>query len=169
MNEHSVTIETAAPQTGADKDAFDRLTSLGWSGGLAAIVAGLAVSFLLFGYALVYWRNADMDFMVIYSALAMNAGKPQQFLDHTAYLTILSVKSWFQLLHGLGLLDATTLPAMPPASDASAFDAAMTQAVRGDARAQPPKRSRCRFPTARRKRSTGSRSRPTRWHAFPKR
>ncbi len=130
MNEHSVTIETAAPQTGADKDAFDRLTSLGWSGGLAAIVAGLAVSFLLFGYALVYWRNADMDFMVIYSALAMNAGKPQQFLDHTAYLTILSVKSWFQLLHGLGLLDATTLPAMPPASDASAFDAAMTQAVR---------------------------------------
>jgi hypothetical protein len=130
MSEHSVTIETAAPQTGADKDAFDRLTSLGWSGGLAAIVAGLAVSFLLFGYALVYWRNADMDFMVIYSALAMNAGKPQQFLDHTAYLTILSVKSWFQLLHGLGLLDATTLPAMPPASDASAFDAAMTHAVR---------------------------------------
>ena len=61
----------------------------------------------------IYWRNADMDFMVIYSALAMNDGKPQQFLDHTAYLTILSVKSWFQLLHDLGLLDACTLPAMP--------------------------------------------------------
>ena len=91
-------------------DTLDRLTFLGWRRSLAAIMAGLAVSFLLFGYFVVYWRNADMDFMVIYSALAMNAGKPQQYLDHTAYLTILSVKSWFALLHGLGLLDAWTLP-----------------------------------------------------------
>ena len=111
-------------------DAFDRLTFLGWSWGLVAIVVGLAASFLLFGYFVVYYRNADMDFMVIYSALAMNAGKPQHFLDHTAYLTILSVKSWFELLHGLGLLDAWSLPAMPPASDAAAFEAAMTHAVR---------------------------------------
>jgi len=111
-------------------DTLDRLTFLGWRRSLAAIMAGLAVSFLLFGYFVVYWRNADMDFMVIYSALAMNAGKPQQYLDHTAYLTILSVKSWFALLHGLGLLDAWTLPAMPKAIDAAAFDAAMTQAVR---------------------------------------
>jgi hypothetical protein len=111
-------------------DALDRLTFLGWRRSLAAIVAGLAVSFLLFGYFVVYWRNADMDFMVIYSALAMNAGKPQQYLDHTAYLTILLVKSWFVLLHHVGLLDAWTLPAMPKASDAAAFDAAMTHAVR---------------------------------------
>src|SRR5207244_8122263 len=76
------------------------------------------------------WRNADMDFMVIYSALAMNDGKPQQFLDHTAYLTILSIKSWFQLLHGFGLFDAYTLPAIPSAANATAFDAAMTSAVR---------------------------------------
>jgi hypothetical protein len=130
MNEHPVTLEKAKPRIIATSDVFDRLTFLGWPEGLAAIVAGLAVSFLLSGYALVYWRNADMDFMVIYSALAMNAGKPQQFLDHTAYLTILSVKSWFQLLHGFGLMDAYTLPAIPPASDAPAFDAAMTQAVR---------------------------------------
>jgi len=130
MNKHPATVKKAEPQIVATSDVFDRLAFLGWSEGLAAIVAGLAVSFLLVGYALVYWRNADMDFMVIYSALAMNAGKPQQFLDHTAYLTILSVKSWFQLLHGLGLLDAYTLPAMPPASDVTAFDAAMTQAVR---------------------------------------
>ncbi|MGH6739560.1 MAG: hypothetical protein ACREDY_11120, partial [Bradyrhizobium sp.] len=63
----------------------------------------------------------------IYSALAMNAGKPQQFVDHTAYLTILSLKSWFALLHDLGLLNAWTLPAMP--KDAAAFDVAMTHAV----------------------------------------
>src|SRR5882757_5107851 len=84
------------------KDAFDRLTFLGWKKGLAAIVAGLATSFFLFGYALVYWRNADMDLMVIYNALVLNDGKPQQFFDHTAYLTILSVKLWFQWLHALG-------------------------------------------------------------------
>jgi len=111
-------------------DVLDRLTFLGWRRSLVAILAGLALSFVLFGYAVVYWRNADMDFMVIYSALAMNAGKPQQYLDHTAYLTILSVKSWFSLLHGLGLLNPWTLPAMPKAADATAFDAAMTQAVR---------------------------------------
>jgi hypothetical protein len=121
---------SAAPPFGAAKDAFERLTFLGWRGGLAAIVAGMALSFFLFGFAVIYWRNADMDFMVIYSALAMNDGKPQQFLDHTAYLTILSIKSWFQLLHGVGLLDAYTLPAIPPAANAAAFDTAMTSAVR---------------------------------------
>jgi hypothetical protein len=130
MNEHPVNFDTAEPRIVAPADAFDRLTPLGWWGGLAAIVAGLAASFALYGYALVYWRNADMDFMVIYSSLAMNDGKPQHFLDHTAYLTIVSVKDWFVGLHGLGLLDAYTLPAIPPASDAAAFDAAMTQAVR---------------------------------------
>jgi hypothetical protein len=130
MNQHSAAVEAAGPKIDATNDTFDRLTSLGWSVGLTAIVAGLAVSFLLFGYAVIYWRNADMDFMVIYSALAMNDGKPQHFLDHTAYLTILSVKSWFQLLHGLGLLDTYTLPAVPPANDISAFDTAMAHAVR---------------------------------------
>ena len=118
------------PSSATRSDAFDRLTFLGWSWSLVAIVAGLAASFLLFGYAVIYWRNADMDFMVIYSALAMNAGHPQRFVDHTAYLTILLIKSWFALLHDLGLLDAWTLPAIPPAADPAAFDAAMTQAVR---------------------------------------
>jgi hypothetical protein len=130
MKLNPATGQAAEPRIVATTDAFDRLTSLGWSKGLAAIIAGLAASFVLFGYALIYWRNADMDFMVTYSALAMNDGKPQQFLDHTAYLTILSLKYWFQGLHGVGLLDAYTLPAIPPASDAAAFDTAMTQAVR---------------------------------------
>src|SRR5438477_12143313 len=116
MTQLSAPAFVARPPSGMANDAFDRLTFLGWRGGLAASVAGLAVSFFLFGFAVIYWRNADMDFMVIYSALAMNDGKPQQFLDHTAYLTILSVKSWFQLLHGFGLFDAYTLPAIPSAS-----------------------------------------------------
>lgn len=91
---------------GPATDSLDRLTFLGWRKGLAAIVVGLAASFFLFGYALVYWRNADMDFMVIYNALLLNDGRPQQFFDHPAYITILAVQGWFKLLHGFGLLDA---------------------------------------------------------------
>src|SRR5450631_385671 len=130
MNQFPTPAGATAPKIDAAKDAFDRSTFLGWRWGLTAITAGLTASFFLYGYALIYWRNADMDFMVIYSALALNDGKPQLFFDHTAYLTILSVKSWFQLLHGLGLLDAWSLSAIPPAANAAAFDAAMTGAVR---------------------------------------
>jgi hypothetical protein len=130
MDQFSTAALAADPPNSTAKDAFDRLTFLGWNGGLAAIVAGLAASFFLFGYALIYWRNADMDFMVIYNALALNDGKPQLFFDHTAYITILSVKLWYHLLHALGLLDAWSLSAIPPASDVRAFDAGMTSAVR---------------------------------------
>src|SRR6266446_502301 len=130
MTQILATAATAKPHTDTAKDAFDRLTLLGWRWGLAAIVAGTAASFLLFGYALIYWRNADMDFMVVYNALALNDGKAQLFFDHTAYITILSAKLWFQLLHALGLLDAWSLSAIPSASNTAAFDAAMTGAVR---------------------------------------
>lgn len=123
-------VPSSVAATASRRDAFDRLTFLGWGWGLAAIVAGLALSFFAFGYAVIYWRNADMDFMVIYNALAMNDGKPQHFFDHTAYLTILTVKHWFRFLHGLGLLQAFSLSTMPPSSDVAAFDAAMTHAVR---------------------------------------
>src|SRR3982074_1602273 len=129
MNEFPAPAATTPPVPAA-KDAFARLNLLGWRWGLTAIAAGLAASFFLFGYALVYWRHADMDFMVIYNALALNDGKPQLFFDHTAYITILSVKYWFWLLHALGLLDAWSLSAIPPASDAAGFDAAMASAVR---------------------------------------
>jgi hypothetical protein len=124
--------QTSAPRppSRAGFDALAPLTFLGWRLGLAAIVASLAASFFLYGYALVYWRNADMDLMVIYNALVLNDGKPQQFFDHTGYLTILSVKVWFEMLHGLGLLDPYSLSSLPPASNPGAFDAAMTSAVR---------------------------------------
>ena len=128
MDQSPTRASTTQPQIRAAQDAFDRLTFLGWRWGLAAIVAGMAASFFLFGYALIYWRNADMDFMVIYNALVLNDGKPQLFFDHTGYITILSVKVWFELLHGLGLLDGYSLSTIPPASDPAAFDAAMTGA-----------------------------------------
>jgi hypothetical protein len=119
-------IERSAPP----RDTLARLTPLGWSGGLATLAIGLAASFFLFGYFAIYWRNADMDFMVVYNALVMNDGKPQEFFDHPGYLMILSVQYAFRALHAIGLLDAWTLPAIPSASNGAAFDAAMTQAVR---------------------------------------
>src|SRR5215831_6459916 len=121
---------SSAAVLASPSDTLDRLTFLGWRRGLLAIVAGLAASFFLFGYAVVYWRNADMDFVVVYNALAMNAGHPQSYFDHTAYLTILSVKSWFALLHKLGLLDAWSLAAIPKPDDAAAFDVAMAHVIR---------------------------------------
>src|SRR5450755_1468995 len=130
MKSSPTTADATAPPIVAARDAFDRLTFHGWRWGLAAIVAGLAASFFLYGYALIYWRNADMDFMVIYNALVLNDGKPQLFFDHTAYITILSLKLWYQLLHALGLLDALSLSSIPSAADPAAFDAAMTSAVR---------------------------------------
>src|SRR5260221_1725978 len=129
MNQLPTSASTPEPKVHAAKDAFDWLF-LDWWWGLTAIAAGLAVSFFLFGYALVYWRNADMDFMVIYNALVLNDGKPQLFFDHTAYITILSLKLWFRLLHALGLLDAWSLSSMPSATNPAAFEAAMTSAVR---------------------------------------
>jgi hypothetical protein len=130
MTELAAPAPSPATRSGARTDALDRLTSLGWRWGLVAIIAGLVLSFVLLGYAVVYFRNADMDFMVIYNALVMNDGKPQAFFDHPAYLTILTLKSWFWLLHALGLLDAWTFSAIPPASDGAAFATAMTDAVR---------------------------------------
>src|SRR3569832_559686 len=128
MNLSSTSAQS--PQSRVRADALAPLTILGWRWGLAAIVVSLMASFFLYGYAVVYWRNADMDFMVIYNALALNDGKPQQFFDHTGYLTIVSVKVWFEMLHGLGLLGPYSLSSMPPASNPAAFDAAMTSAVR---------------------------------------
>jgi hypothetical protein len=130
MNQSPTPSSITTPQPLAVKDVLARSTFFGWRWGLAAIVAGLAASFFLLGYALIYWRNADMDFMVIYNAFLLNEGKPQQFFDHTAYITIVMAKFWFQLLHALGLLDAWSLSAIPSASNLPAFEAAMTSAVR---------------------------------------
>jgi hypothetical protein len=71
-----------------------------------------------------------MDFMVVYNALLLNDGRPQEFFDHPGYLTILSAKYAFQGLHAIGLLDAHSLRSIPSAGDVVAFDAAMTHAVR---------------------------------------
>jgi len=125
-------IQTSATPSPQDprRDALARLTPFGWTGGMAVILALLAASFFLAGYFVIYWRNADMDFVVIYNALALNDGKPQTYYDHPAYITIISLKLWFKLLHSLGLLESWKLSSFPPASDIPAFETAMTATVR---------------------------------------
>lgn len=126
----SAEISQSIPaKVGGGSDALARLTPFGWKGGLAVIVLLLTVSFLLAGYFIAYWRNADMDFMVVYSALSLNDGR-YVFFPHPAYLTIISVSRWFEFLHHVGLLDAPSLSAIPSASNVPAFDAAMTAAIR---------------------------------------
>jgi len=117
------------PDCGERPCAYRRLSPFSWNAGLLLIVALLAASFFLIGYFIVYWRNADMDFMVVYNVFLLNDGQPQFYFDHPAYFTILLVKGWFWFLHQLGLLGALKLSAIP-SSNAEAFDEAMTSAVR---------------------------------------
>ncbi len=124
------TSVAAPPAQGTHTDAFKRLAPFGWTGGIAVILGCLVASFFLAGYFVIYWRNADMDFMIVYNALVLNDGKPQAFFDHPSYFTILSVKLWFQFMHALGLLDAWKLSSIPSALNVPAFDAAMTSAIR---------------------------------------
>ena len=98
-----------------------------WPGSLAGIVAGLALSFLLFGFWWPYWRIGDMDFWMVYEAWLFNDGQPQEWFDHPGYLTILLLGNWFRLLHGIGFLDVYALSALPPPPDA---EHAWTAAVR---------------------------------------
>ena len=127
--EESMSADGRRPDSRGAPDAYPRLEPLSWNRGLLLNVALLAASFFLAGYFVVYWRNADMDFMVVYNVLLLNDGQPQLYFDHPAYFTILLVKGWFWLLHQFGLLDAWKLSAIP-SSSAAAFDAAMTSAVR---------------------------------------
>lgn len=111
-------------------DALARLTRFGWRGGLALIAAGMVLSFFAFGYFVVYWRNADMDLVVVYNALLLNDGRAQNYFDHPGTLTILSLAAWYRALHAFGLIEIASFAQLPPASDVAAFESAMTALVR---------------------------------------
>jgi len=98
-----------------------------WPGSLAAINAGLVVSFFLFGFWWPYWRVADMDFWMVYEGWLFNDGLAQEWFDHPGYFTILLLGLWFRFLHGIGLLDVHALSGLPAPADA---EHAWTMAVR---------------------------------------
>jgi hypothetical protein len=101
----------------------------GWKSSLAALVAGMAVSLLLFGFWMPYWRIADQDLGLAYQGLLLNDGRAQEYFDHTGYLYDLILAAWYWLLHGIGLLPVHALSELPPTSDVAAFDRAWQQLI----------------------------------------
>jgi hypothetical protein len=97
---------------------------------LAAIVLGLVVSVIACGYFMPYWRKADQDLALAYQGLLFNDGAPQNYFDHTGYIYYLAIGAWYAFLHAIGALPIDSLSAMPPSTDAAAFNAAWTNVVR---------------------------------------
>jgi hypothetical protein len=96
----------------------------GWKTSIAGILAGMALSFLLFGFWMPYWRIADMDLTLGYQGLLFSDGRAQEYFNHTGYLNYLAIGAWYDLLHWLGLLPVHALSELPPSSDAAAFNLA---------------------------------------------
>jgi hypothetical protein len=111
----------AAPS--ASSRALD-LFFYSWRTSIACILAGMLVSVLLFGLAMPYWRTADQDLILAYQGLLFNDGLPQEYFDHTGYLSYLLIGLWYKLLHAVGLLPVHAVSEMPPLSATAAFEAA---------------------------------------------
>lgn len=83
-----------------------------------------ALSGLVFGFDLPYWRHADQDLVLAYHGLLLNQGLPQEYFDHPGYTYFLVIAEWYRLLHALGLLPVATLSALPPVADTAAYNEA---------------------------------------------
>ncbi|MBX6330165.1 MAG: hypothetical protein IRY89_16550 [Pseudolabrys sp.] len=114
----------------ASDQPFERLILLNWRGGLLAICAGMLLSFLVAGFWYPYWRVADMDFWIVYNAFLLNAHLPQEYFDHPGYLSILFLSGWLRALHWLGLVNVSSLTALPPVGHMADFTQAWTAATR---------------------------------------
>ena len=112
---------------------FDRLIKFNLAGQFIVIFGGMIISFLIAGFWYPYWRVADMDFVIVYNALLLNAHLPQELFDHPGYLPILLMSYWLRALHGIELIRVDALSGVPPVSNFPAFSAVwmpLTQAGR---------------------------------------
>ncbi len=116
-------------QTGDLAARFGKVFFYGWKTSLVAIALGMAVSLLLIGFFMPYWKVADQDLPLAYNGLLLNDGRAQEYFDHPGYLYHLLLAAWYQLLHWAGLLPVHALSELPPASDVAAFDRAWQQLV----------------------------------------
>jgi hypothetical protein len=110
-----------------------RLVPLDWSNSLFLLFALMIASYFAFGHWYSYWSSADMNFMVVYNALLLNAHLPREYFDHPGHFSIVLVAEWFRALHAMGLLDVASFDALPPVADGAAFTrdwAALIQAGR---------------------------------------
>ena len=81
---------------------FGRVFFHGWKTSLVAIALGMALSLLLVGFSMPYWKIADQDLTLAYNGLLLNDGRAQEYFDHTGYLYHLLLAAWYRLLHWLG-------------------------------------------------------------------
>jgi hypothetical protein len=117
------------PDAGGWRRAVAAALFPGWTASLAALLAGMTISVVLFGFWMPYWRIADQDMILAYQGLLFNDGLAQEYFDHTGYLSYLTLGAWFRLLHWLGLLPVHALSELPAASDVAAFDRAWQHLV----------------------------------------
>jgi hypothetical protein len=108
---------------------FGRVFFHGWKTSLVVIALGMALSLLLVGFFMPYWKIADQDLPLAYNALLLNDGRAQEYFEHTGYLYHLLLAGWYRLLHGLGFLPVHALSELPPAADVAGFDRAWQQLV----------------------------------------
>jgi hypothetical protein len=110
-------------------DRFGRVFFHGWNTSLVALALGMALSLVLVGFWMPYWKIADMDVILGYQGLLLNDGRPQEYFDHTGYFYHLLLADWYRLLHWLGFLPVHALSEVPPVTDVAAFDRAWQQLV----------------------------------------
>ena len=108
---------------------FGRVFFHGWKTSLAAIALGMALSLLLVGLFMPYWKIADQDLPLTYNGLLLNDGRAQEYFEHTGYLYHLLLAAWYRLLHWFGLLPVHALSELPPAADVAGFDRAWQRLV----------------------------------------
>lgn len=101
----------------------------GPAGSMALIIGAFVALFFAFGFWWPYWRSGDMDMWMVYEAFIANDGLRQEYFDHPGYLTILSLETWFRLLHAAGLLSFHRLSELPPVADAAASGMAWMRAT----------------------------------------
>lgn len=110
-------------------NVFRPLHPAGLDAGPSCHLAGLIVSFFLFGFFNPYWRVADQDILLVFDAFLQNDGLPRQVDFHPAHLIVAMLSATYRALHGLGLLETYSLSTMPLASDVAAFTRSWTSAV----------------------------------------
>jgi hypothetical protein len=116
-------------QTGGFVARFGKVIFPGWKTSLVTIAASMAVSLLLVGFSMPYWKIADQDLPLAYNGLLLNDGRVQEYFEHTGYLYQLLLAAWYRLLHGVGLLPVHALSQLPPSTDVAAFDRAWQQII----------------------------------------
>ncbi|KIL96699.1 hypothetical protein CCC_01565 [Paramagnetospirillum magnetotacticum MS-1] len=57
--------------------------------------------------------------MFVYEALRLNSGLSQHYLDHTGYVMFVLLAWWLKLMHLLGVVDVSSLKALPPTGSAA--------------------------------------------------